>query len=136
MHHLAVAIDEELLEVPGDLGAVALAGLCGLEELIQLGRTIAVDLDLREHREVDIELGRDELEDLSVGTWLLFGELITREAQDLEPVELVMERTQTCVLRGKASSARDIDDEEHLAAELVEVDLLAGDARHLEVIDR
>jgi hypothetical protein len=48
----------------------------------------------------------------------------------------VVERTQTCVLRSQASSACDIDDEQDLIAELVEVDLLAGDARHLEFIDR
>ena len=63
-------------------------------------------------------------------------ELITRETEHLNVGELVVERTQTCVLRGEASSARHIDDEEHLVAELVEVDLFAGDARHLEVVDR
>lgn len=63
-------------------------------------------------------------------------ELITREAQYLDTLELVVERTQTCVLRGKASITCDVDDEQHLIAELVEVDLFAGDARHFEFIDR
>ncbi len=63
-------------------------------------------------------------------------ELVTRKPEYLDAFELVVKRTQTCVLRGKASSACDVDDEQHLVAELVEVDLLAGDARHLEFIDR
>jgi hypothetical protein len=63
-------------------------------------------------------------------------ELVAREAEDLDVVELVVERTQTCVLRGEASSARNVDDHDHLTAELLEVDRVAGDARHLEVVDR
>ena len=63
-------------------------------------------------------------------------ELVAREPEHLDVVELVVERTQTCVLGGEASSAGDVDDEEHLVTELVEVDLFARDARHLEVVDR
>ncbi len=48
----------------------------------------------------------------------------------------MVERTQTCVLGGEASSAGDIDDEQHVIAELVEVDLFAGDALHPKVMDR
>jgi hypothetical protein len=135
-HDVAVSIHEELLEIPGDVGAVTLTRLCCLEHLIELGSPVAVDLDLGEHREVDVELRRDELEDLLIGSGLLSSELVARKTEDLDLVELVMQRTQTCVLRGEASSAGDIDNEEHLATELVEVDLLARDARHLEVIDR
>ena len=51
-------------------------------------------------------------------------------------VELVVERTQTCVLRSEASSAGDVDDHEHLTAELFEVDQVTGDARHLDLVDR
>jgi len=48
----------------------------------------------------------------------------------------MVERTQTCVLRREASSARNVDDEQYLVAELVELDLVAGDALHLEIMDR
>ncbi len=48
----------------------------------------------------------------------------------------MMQRTQTCVLRGEASSARDVDDDQHLVAKPVEVDLLTGDALHLEFVNR
>ncbi len=134
-HDVALLVDEELLEIPGDLGALRVAGLCFLEHLVQRGGTVAVDLDLGEHREVDVELRSDELEDLFLGAGLLGAELVTREAEDLEPVVVVVDRTQTCVLGGEASTAGDVDDEEDLVAELVEVDLLTADPRHLEVMD-
>jgi hypothetical protein len=63
-------------------------------------------------------------------------ELVARKPEYLNVVELMMQRTQTCVLRGEASSAGDVDNDEHLIAELVEVDLFAGDARHVEIVDR
>ena len=97
---------------------------------------VAVDLDLGEHGEVDVVLRGRELEDLGVGARFLGAELVAREAEHLHVVELVVERTQTCVLRREASSARDVDDHEHLTAELFEVDQIAGDARHLELVDR
>ncbi len=48
----------------------------------------------------------------------------------------MVERTQTCVLRGETSSTRDVDDQEYLVAEPVEADPIAGDAVHLEVVNR
>ena len=47
-----------------------------------------------------------------------------------------MQRTQTCVLWRETSITGDVDDEQHLIAELIEVDLLTRDALHLEVVDR
>jgi hypothetical protein len=47
-----------------------------------------------------------------------------------------MERTQTCVLRSRASKTRNVHDEEHLIAELTEVDLAPVDTCHLKVVDR
>ena len=57
--------------------------------------------------------------------WLLAAELITREGEDVETVDVVMERTQTCVLRRGASKTRDVDDQVVLTSELAEVDRLA-----------
>ncbi len=128
-------VDEKLLEVPGDIGTFGFARSCPLEERVQGRLIVTVDLDLGEHRKIDIELRRHELEDLGLGSRLLLTKLVAGKPEHHEIVELVVKRTQTCVLRSKTSSAGNVDDEEHPAAELVEVDLLAGDTRHLKVID-
>ena len=65
----------------------------------------------------------------------MLAELIAGETEDREALVVMVESTQTCVLGGEASSAGDVHDEQDLIAELVEVDLLAGDPRHLEVMD-
>src|SRR5436190_2006952 len=54
----ALPVDEELLEVPRDVALRALAGLLVLQPLVQLARVVAVDRDLREHREVRLVLRR------------------------------------------------------------------------------
>src|SRR5690606_834042 len=45
-HDVALAVDEELLEVPRDVGGVAVAGLRVLQQAIQIARPVAVHLDL------------------------------------------------------------------------------------------
>ena len=136
LDHVALLVDEELLEVPGDVGGVTVARLLGLEPVVQRCRAVTVDLDLVEDRERDPELRGGELEDLGVGAGLLAPELVAREGEDGDIVVVVVERTQTCVLRGEASSARDVDDEADLAAELFERHLIARDRRHLELVKR
>jgi hypothetical protein len=89
-----------------------------------------------EHRERDTELGGGELEDLGVGSGLLPTELVAGEAEDDDVVVIVMERTQTCVLRREASSARNVDDQAELVPELIERHRVAGDRGHLEVVER
>jgi hypothetical protein len=89
-----------------------------------------------EHRERDAELRGGEFEDLGIRSGFLPTELIAREAEDGNIVVVVMERTQTCVLRREASSARDVDDQTELVPELVERDRVAGDRDHLEVVER
>jgi hypothetical protein len=88
-----------------------------------------------EHRECHTVVRRGELEDLLVGPGLLVGELVAGKAEDRDVVVVIMERTQTCVLRREASSARDVDDQADLTAELVERDLLARDRGHLEIVE-
>ena len=126
LDHVAVAVDEELLEIPRDVGAVASAGLCTLQERVEGRLVLAVHVDLGEHREVDIELRRHELEDLGVGAGLLRTELVAGNAEDDQVVIVVVKRTQTCVLRREASSAGDVDDEGELA--------LVGVERHLVTV--
>ena len=130
---VALSIDEELFEVPGDVATVA---LLALQPGVQVACRIAVDVDLVEHREGDVVRAGGELEDLGVGAGLLPTELVAREGEHREAGGLVvfMKRTQTCVLRGEASSARDVDDEEHLIAEIAKGDIVTRDGLHGEVI--
>jgi hypothetical protein len=96
---------------------------------------VAVDVDLGEHREVDVERRGDEFENLLVGARFLFGELVARNAEDDQVVVVVVERTQTCVLRRETSTARDVDDQGELALVVGEVDLVTRDRGHRDVVE-
>jgi hypothetical protein len=89
-----------------------------------------------EHRERGVVLAGGELEDLGVGAGLLRTELVAREGEYREAGCLVvfMKRTQTCVLWREASSAGDVDDQEHLIAKVAEGDIVTGDGLHGEVV--
>jgi hypothetical protein len=104
---------------------------------VERGCVVAVDVDLGEHWEIDVVLGGRELEDLCVRARLLAGELVTGEGEDVEPLvaELFLKRTQTCVLRRKASSARYVDDQADLVLKLGEGHLVPGDRLHLEICE-
>lgn len=129
---VAVAIDQELLKAPRDIGVVGLAA----KPPVQLAGAVSVDFDLGEHREVDAVLGGDEFENLFVGAWFLCAELVTRKAQYGEAGSgiFVVKSTQTCVLRREASSTGYVDNEEHLAAEGGKVDLFSCDGPHGEIV--
>ena len=131
---LAIAVDEELFEVPGDVGSIT---LLRLQPGVQLACAITVDLDLGEHRKCGVVLRRGELEDLGIGAGLLQTELVTREPENDETGCLVVfvERTQTCVLRREASIAGEVDDEADLAAVFVEAHRLPRDRRHGDVVE-
>ena len=117
-HHGARAIDEELLEVPCDRIVVGGTWLLAAQPFVQVACTVAIDLDLGEHREVRVVLRRGELEDLGVGAGFLRPELVTRKSENGETAlgEIGLKSTQTCVLRSKASKTRDVDDEGDLVA--------------------
>ena len=132
---ISLLVDQKLLEVPCDLGAVAITRLFRFEPLVERGGTITVDLDLVEHREGDTEFRGDELEDVGIGAGLLLGELVTRKPENAEAVSVLVKRTQTCVLRGEASIARDVDDQTDFTLELIEGNLVAGDRGHLEFVE-
>lgn len=134
-HHVAGGIHEELLEVPGDIGGLALAGLLRLEPLVQLGSVVTVHVDLGEHREIDVVVVGDEGTDFFGGAGLLMAELVAREAEDTDPVVVMMKRTQTCVLRRDASSGSDVDDEAGLIGEVREGHLLTLKRHHGEVVE-
>jgi len=123
-HDLTVDVDQELLEVPCDVGGFTLSGLLSLQPLVEVAGIVAVDIDLGKNREIDLVVVGDELTDLFCTTGLLIGKLIAWKCQDLEAVGFVVERTQTCVLRRKASKARDVDYQAGGAGEVGEVDRL------------
>ena len=109
--HFSVGVDEELLEVPLDVRRVTVAGVLSLEPVVEFGRVVAVDVDLGEHREVDVVVVVDESSDLFSAARFLARELVAREAQNADSVASVVERTQTCVLFRQASSGCDVDDQ-------------------------
>ncbi len=145
---VAVAIDDELLEVPEDgglgLGLDAVAGELGAEgaglvggglrlggdELLVEGMGVgAGDGDLLEEREGDVEAGLAEGGDLVVGSGLLAGEVVGREGEDLEAVGLaaLVELFEGFVLGGEAALGGGVDDQQGLAAIVGERGGLAGD---------
>ncbi len=134
-HNLAGSIDEELFEVPGNSVAVAGSGLLVAEPFVQIARPITIDLDLGKHGERGVVLTRCKCKYFGIGAGLLRTELVTREGQHVEPGCLVVfiERTQTCVLGGKASSARDVDDQADLIPVLLKADGFPGNGIHREV---
>ena len=60
------------------------------QELIDLARSVAVDLDLREHREARPVFRSGELENFRVGSGFLGTELIAGKAENTEPIVVVM----------------------------------------------
>jgi hypothetical protein len=152
----AVAVDDELFEVPHDFGlgvgldAVAgelLAELAGLlgggdgflgDELFVEGVGLgAGDDDLLEHGEVDAEAAFAEGGDLFVGAGFLALEVVSGEAEDLEAVGFaaLVELLEGVVLRGEAAFGGGVDDQEGFAAEVGERGSLAGDLVDGDVVE-
>src|SRR6185503_9678373 len=67
--------------------------------------------------------------DFLVGSWLLLAKLVGRNADDDEPVLLVLlvERLEPFVLRGEAALAGHVDEQDHLALVLGEFDRITLD---------
>ena len=86
---LALAVDQELGKVPGDVAGEIRVGLLARQELVERVGPLALHDDLGEQRERDAEFRAAELLDLGVGTWLLVAELVGRERQDDELVVVV-----------------------------------------------
>jgi hypothetical protein len=77
-----------------------------------------------------------EFEDLGIAAGLLLTELIARETEDREALGLIVfvKGTQTCVLRGEASLARNVDYQTDVVFVVRKVDGFAGDRLHLQVV--
>ena len=148
---VAVAADEEFLEVPEELGEgvrwreAVLCGVvgevfapgavgdvlgCGFDEG-RIERVLggAGDGDLGEEREGYGIFGGAEPGDLLVGAWLLSGEVVGGEAEDDEAAIFVglVEGFEGGVLRGEAALAGDVHDEEDVAGVVGEGGGSAGD---------
>src|SRR5690606_26810119 len=100
---LAVAVDQELGEVPLDgLGAQHSPALL-LQEAEQRMRLVAVDVHLGEHREADVVVQRAELPDLGLVAGFLAAELVAGESKHHEALAAVLavQLLQARVLRGE-----------------------------------
>ena len=137
LEYRAVGADEELGEVPLDRLGTEKAGLLRLEVFVERVRLHTVHVDLCEQRESDAVVPGAELLDLCFAPRLLVPELITGETehdQTLVP-EFVVERLQSHVLRREPTLARNIDDEQCLAAVDVHLLWLAVDGDEVDVVE-
>src|SRR6185312_15172511 len=112
-HHAALAIDQELGEIPFDRLAAEQAARLAFEPAIERMGVRPIDLDLVEHREADAEIAGAELRDLAGCAGLLCAELIAGKAEHGEtaPRQIRVEALETGILRREAAAARGVDDE-------------------------
>ena len=112
-YHLALLVDEELGEVPLDVGLLLVVGVCLaehvvqnscqvvlgipageafllLQELVQGICILAVDLDLLETRELGAEVQLAELMDAFIGARSLLSELVAGEVENLEALAVIL----------------------------------------------
>src|SRR5690348_12619664 len=110
-HHLALAIDQELGEVPLDRFRAHQPGRLALHPVVERARAGTVDLDFLEHREGDVVGQLAEARDLLRVARFLCTELVAGEAEHLEILigELALQRFEPFVLRGEATFAGDVD---------------------------
>src|SRR5215472_5149121 len=116
LDHLAIAIDQELGEVPLDVSGDTTSGLLG--EVCVQGRLIGtLHGNLGEHRETHVVLPRAESLDFGIRAGLLGSEVVRREAKDDESLIFVLfvDRFQCAVLWCEAALAGDVYDEHDLA---------------------
>jgi hypothetical protein len=130
--HCAIAADEELGEVPHHLWRAIFFWLLRCQEPVQVACGVAVDFNFGEQRERHAIVSCGEFQNLFVGAGFLRAELVAGETENGETRLSggVMKRTQTCVLRGKPSTAGDVYHQTHCVCEALERDLLAGDGCH------
>jgi hypothetical protein len=109
--------------------------MIGLQPLVEITGTVAIDLDFAEHGELDPELATRKLENLLVATRFLLAELVAGETQDRETLALVvvMKGTQTCVLGRQPSLTGDVDDQADLIGKRAEINRLTRDGVHREI---
>jgi KUP system potassium uptake protein len=138
LQHPALAIDQELGEVPLDRLAAKQAGLFRLEVLVHRRRIVAIHVDFREQRKRHAVVDLAELRDLVLGPGFLRTELVARESQHFESLGVIflVERFEALVLRREAALAGRVDHQKHLVVIPIELDRLAVNVVHGEIVDR
>ncbi len=109
LDYVTLAIDEELGEVPLDLGI----GLGSTDELIERACGVSLDITLAEKREGGAIGASDEILDLLLGLGLLGAKLVAWVADDLQAsatIRIVHFLVLAIVLVGQASLRGDVDD--------------------------
>ena len=154
-YDLAAPVDEELLEVPGELRGVvhceAIAaqlgfegwisdpgdGLCAGEGFVEGTLIRASDDYLSEHGEGDVEGGVAELLDLLVGSGFLAAEIVGGKAEDVETTMFIgaVELFKAFVLGRKTTLGGGVDDEQDVALEGFQGGGLAGDGLEWNVVE-
>ena len=132
--NLPVSPHEEFRKVPGDILVPILVRISSFQELVDIARRVAVDIDLREHRKRRSVLGRRKVQNLCVRPGLLSAELVAGKGENTQLIRFIVKGTQTCVLTGQASTTCDVDHQAELPFELREPNRLAGDRGDFEIV--
>jgi hypothetical protein len=90
LDHLPVTSNQEFREVPRDVFISVIVGMTRLQKLIDLGGTVTVHFELREHRKRHAVFRGRKLKDLGICPRFLCSELIARKAKDTEAIIVVM----------------------------------------------
>ena len=86
----AVAVDEKLREIPGDLVFAFLIRNRACEHFVELAGTVAVDLYLGKHWKLYLIIAGDKLQNFLFGAGLLGAKLIAGKAKYRQRVYLFM----------------------------------------------
>jgi len=111
-----LAIEQELVEVPGDLARKLRVRRLVREERVEGMDGLALHGDLREHRERDTVRQAAKALDLGFRSWLLPHEVIRWETEYLESaiVETRIKHLQVLVLGRETALAGHVHDEKYL----------------------
>ena len=154
----AVAVDEEIGEVPLDVALLrdTLAdslekggSSLGLEAVVLFGRGLllhifkngfsvwSINLAFGHQREGDSVIEAAEFRNLPVRTRFLAGELVAREADNHQPLLLVLliEGLQPVILRGETAFGSGADNHQDFAFKLREVHFFAVVGEGLELVN-
>jgi hypothetical protein len=136
-HNIALAVDEELGEIPLDFFSAENSALGPPEKLIERMSSGPVDLDFREDWERDAVVPVAKGSDLVGGTRFLSTELIAWEAEDFEAAifQPEIEPLEIPVLGGEAALTRSVHNQEHSTFELAEAHDAAIEKGRGKVVD-
>ncbi len=134
---VALAIDQELGEVPLDGLGPEQSRLFLLQVLVERRGIGAIDVDLRKQRECHAVVDLAKRLDLFCVAGFLCTELIAGKSKHLESprVQFLMQRFETFVLRRKSAFAGRVDDQQHFVLVALEFLRVAVDVVHGEIVD-